>query len=531
MKIGYSIIVLLCLSINAFGATFYLDPVNGSLSNNGTDSSPWSSLSEVINANYISTRAYSPLPYNASSQLISKNMGGLVLAGDTLVLKEGLHGEIFLRNYINDLPITVIAQEGHVPILERVQLQACENWTFEGVHVSSEPYGYYLNNRLFYIESHDWQGPSSNITVKNCQIYSSLAPWSTAQEWLDNVSSGVFVKADSCYIYGNTITNVDMGLTCLGDYIVAEENVITNFSGDGGRILGSHISFNYNLIKENFNVDDNHDDGIQSFTTNGNIVNDNEVIGNTIINTEDDTRLLLGPLQGIACFDGFYNDWFVANNVISVNHWHGITFLGANRCTIIHNTVIDPTPNIEPGGSWIRINDHKDGSPSSDCLVANNVANKYNVDGSEFSNVVLNTQEEYNNHFVDYSNYNFSLLAGSVLIDAADLNYSISYDHNNTSRDDMPDIGANEYVLTTSIGPQSYITESFVISPNPFRDIIFIDSLPLNSLITVFDVESKLVLRGSLEQINQRLQYFESGLYFFMVITDGTVKLSRAIKM
>ena len=35
-------------------------------------------------------------------------------------------------------------------------------------------------------------------------------------------------------------------------------------------------------------------------------------------------------------------DWVIENNVVIVDHWHGITLGGARNCRIVNNTVIDP---------------------------------------------------------------------------------------------------------------------------------------------------------------------------------------------
>ena len=527
-SIKYTVIMFL-LSGVVLGNTYFLDPTNGALTKDGSISSPWGSLSEVVGANYIRSKQYSPLPYSANSQLVDKNLNGIINAGDTLILRGGLHGGIFLRNYINEIPIVIQTFPNETPILEKVQLQACKNWIFDGVEVSTEPYGYYLNNRLFFIETHDWQGPSSHITIQNCEIYSTTQPWTEAQDWVYKSSEGLFISGDSCKAVSNTIINIDMGLTCMGNYITAEENQIINFSGDGGRVLGSFISFNYNLIKNNYNVDDNHDDGIQSFTTNGYIVDHNTIIGNLIINSDDVNQPLSGPLQGIGCFDGFFNDWLIANNVISVNHWHGITLLGARRCTIIHNTVIDPTPTITPGGSWIRIDDHKDGTPSSDCLVANNVANQFNVAGEELTNYVLDSHSAYAENFKDFENFDFSLLSGSSLIDAADADFSVAHDITLNQRDILPDIGAYEYIGPTTSIADFDPTNEFIVYPNPFYQSLKITNLSDKDEIILCDMKGVKLFSGDLAFINRKLGMIPSGIYSLLIIRDKIIMETKKI--
>lgn len=511
------ITTLQCVMLSSLLArTFYLDPVNGDISNDGSFSSPWSTLSDVIEANLIHSYSYAPLPYSSNSGLVDKNPSGPIAAGDTLMLREGLHGYIFLQNYINEFPIVIKRYEDETPILEGVNLQACKNWVFDGVDISSEPYEYYLNETLFFIESHGWQGPSSHIEVNNCKIYSTSTPWSTAQDWVDNVSSGLYINGDSCIARNNTIENINMGLICAGDYIVAEGNRIINFSGDGGRILGSYISFNYNLIKNNYKVDENHDDGIQSFAYD-NVVDHNEVIGNIIINSDDENQVLAGSLQGIACFDGFFNDWFIANNIVSVDHWHGITLLGARRCTIVHNTVLDPSPNMTPGASWIQVDNHKDGTPSEDCLVANNVANQIMVDGVTINNTTLSSKSEYDEHFEDYSTYNFSLLPTSSLIDSADPAYSISYDFAQNLRDDRPDIGAYEYIESPNSVINSDDESHIIIYPNPMMNEVIITNLNSDDRVYCYRFDGELIFSCDQNEVNKNLSSVVNGSYLIFV--------------
>src|SRR5690606_12571794 len=63
--------------------------------------------------------------------------------------------------------------------------------------------------------------------------------------------------------------------------------------------------------------------------------------GNVFINFTDPDREFAGSAQGIGCFDGFFEDWVIENNVVVVNHWHGITLLGARNVRVVNNTVVD----------------------------------------------------------------------------------------------------------------------------------------------------------------------------------------------
>jgi hypothetical protein len=60
------VLALLLLLASSAGATdFYVDPVNGSDSGNGTDTNPWRTLQAVIEARLIETQSWESLPYEA----------------------------------------------------------------------------------------------------------------------------------------------------------------------------------------------------------------------------------------------------------------------------------------------------------------------------------------------------------------------------------------------------------------------------------------------------------------------------------
>ena len=117
----------------AAAADFYVDPVNGSPTGTGSAADPWRTLEEVVAANLIETRHWASLPYQPGATLVVVNPGAPVTAGDTLWLRSGYHGELFLRGAYNAAPITVAAAPGEVPRLRRVWLSAAQNWIVRGL--------------------------------------------------------------------------------------------------------------------------------------------------------------------------------------------------------------------------------------------------------------------------------------------------------------------------------------------------------------------------------------------------------------
>lgn len=357
------------------GNTYYLDPVNGRINNDGSAGSPWRTLQELVEYNMIETRVYANLPYDGSNAWVAKNAGAPVKAGDTLVLLNGFHGEFNLRGAYNQFLITIKAADGHRPVLSRIFLSAADNWRFEGVVVTPSAAPVYTADTLVRVESHSWHGPSTRVVIDNCELYSvaDASGWS-ADDWNDLACSAISVSGDCMTIRDNVCRNVNFGITVSGNSTLVSGNTVENFAGDGLRGLGNDLVFEYNVVKNCYDVNGNHDDGFQSWSINDDPPRERVVLrGNTFINYEDPNQPFRGTLQGIGCFDGLYADWVVENNLVVTDHWHGISLYGALNCRIVNNTVADIN-SASPGPPWIRVNPHKDGTPSRGCVIRNNIA-------------------------------------------------------------------------------------------------------------------------------------------------------------
>jgi hypothetical protein len=230
-----------------------------------------------------------------------------------------------------------------------------------------------------------------------------------------------------------------------------ERNVVDSFAGDGLRGLGDNTVFEYNTVKNCYAVNANHDDGFQSWSTGpsgvgSGVVKGIVLRGNVIINYEDENQPFRGTLQGIGAFDGMFEDWVVENNVIMVDHWHGITLLGAKNCRVVNNTVIDLN-DIKPGPPWIRIAEHKNGTPPEGCLVRNNLVTDLNNAATGVTvdhNLEL---KDYAPFFVNAAGHDLHLLASAPAIDVGSAEQAPA-----TDRDGVPrpqgkgfDLGAYEW--------------------------------------------------------------------------------------
>ena len=304
---------------------------------------------------------------------------------DAIYLRSGYHGPLEIQGYYNSDWITIAAERGHTPKLARLRVRASARWKFQGLHVSPEFADSSDRVTLIDLDSHGFRGPVHDVTVEGCHVQTAQdsSAW-TADDWNRLACNGIEVDGWNMTIRNCRLRNVNFGISVSAADSMIEGNTVENFSGDGLRGLGDDTTFQYNTIKNCYDVNRNHDDGFQSWSRgkDGRVgtgeVRGIVLRGNTIVNYEDPEQPHRGALQGIGCFDGTFVDWLVENNVIITDHYHGITLGGARNCRVVNNTVIDCREG-RPGPPWIRVDNHKNGTPSRGCLVRNNLTTSLHV--------------------------------------------------------------------------------------------------------------------------------------------------------
>ncbi|MBD3320563.1 MAG: hypothetical protein GF350_05640 [Chitinivibrionales bacterium] len=479
-------IFILGCCVLGYGSVFYIDPQHGDIGNDGSMQNPWSTLQEVIENNKIETRQPVDYPYHWGEPLEPKNSDAPVNAGDTLFLRDGYHGEILISRFYNTDYITIVADSGHTPGIKSLRTLGAGKWIFKNLRISPELVPPYEDiDPLVDIENHGYSGPSREIIVENCYIYSveDASSWSM-NDWDTQSCNAIGVGGAHVIIRNNYCRNVDFGISVGGDSCLVEGNTVENFAGDGLRGLGNDIAFVNNIVKNCYDVNGNHDDGFQSWSRTADGVGQGTVyriklIGNVIINYDDPDQPFRGTLQGIGCFDGFFEDWIVENNVIITDHWHGITLSGAVNCRIVNNTVCDLN-NQNPGPPWVRIGDHKTRGPSSGCIVRNNLTTSLNssdVGVTEDHNIIISDPDEF---FVDYSSFDLRLKPGCEAVDAGSSDQAPSVDIAGTSRPQQSgyDIGAYEYVDPTQFVKNAAATHALglKIALTPSKIVVWFPS-------------------------------------------------------
>ena len=420
------LLLLPCLAAPSRAADFYVDPVNGSDAGNGSAANPWRTLQAVLQANLIETRNWESLPYQPGLALVTINAGAPVHAGDTLWLRSGYHGAVVIQSAYNALPITIAAQPGHVPRLRSLLVESAQNWVLRGLSVSpSHAPPLTPPITVVNVRDHSWFGPAWDVTVEGSDVFTvdDASAW-TALDWVNVASSGVGVGADRVTVRASRVRNVRFGISVSGKEARIQGNLVDGFSADGMRGLGDDGLFEYNRVQNNYvgdPPDTNHDDGFQSWSVGPGGVGTGEVRGvtlrgNVFINVLNPNHPLRSTMQAIGCFDGFFVNWVVENNVVITDHWHGISFLGMRDSRIVNNTVIDVN-QASPGPPWIMVAAHKDGRPSENVVVRNNLATDFSLAGI---GIVADHNIEFTNAAALFvaPPYDLHLRPGSAAVDS-----------------------------------------------------------------------------------------------------------------
>ena len=397
-----------------------------------------------------------------------------VQGGDTITLLSGTYGTLTISGKNNNSFVVIRASIGATALFSSINFNNSSYWELVGVEIKPR-----------YTSGADGKNAvnldGNYLTIKNCNInYSDdISGW-TDSDWLARAGNGIVMDGTNLTVMGNTITVVDHGIGSGASNSLVSGNLIANFRGDGIRGLGDDVIYEYNIIKNSFDVDDNHDDGFQSWSVGlggvgTGVVKNITLRGNTIINYEDPNQPYRGNLQGVGLFDGMFENWVVENNLVITDHWHGISFYGAINCKIINNTVVDNdlTPSPDP---WIMVTDHKNGTPSSGVTVRNNISTDFSFSGgvTEDHNIEI-TMSQASTYFFNPSGGtgNYHLISTSSAVDAGSSVNAPNVDKDGVARPQGNgfDIGAYEFTTAASVDEETLPNDFILFQnyPNPFN--------------------------------------------------------------
>ena len=426
------------------GRTYYVDPVNGSPNNPGTSASPWRTLEQVF----------------ASGQKFA--------AGDVIYLRNGNHGSPVVTGGISSGTVTIEAQPGQSPKMQSLRFAGgASHWIVSGVLVSpQEANGTFTTGSLVQFDSGATYDTFENSQLRYA-VDSTAATWNNS-DWVTKTGTAILVIGSNNQVIGNQIRNTHNGVQldrtstagAGATNSLVRGNRIDNFWEDAFRCRVSGCDVEYNTAVNSYAVvppgtenDPPHRDMFQSyrgdgsFTTIANVV----VRGNVFI-ARQGARYPNIPfqynghytIQGISAFDGPYSGWTIENNVVMVEVGLAMGLYGMNNSTIVNNTVV---PDPLGTDSEIRITNQKDGTPSSNDILRNNLAHSFNtgaaVNLQHSNNITVGTA--YSTFFADYGGYNLHLKAGSPAINAGTTANAPSIDADQKQRTVPYDVGAYEY--------------------------------------------------------------------------------------
>src|SRR6185503_7446296 len=120
---------------------------------------------------------------------------------------------------------------------------------------------------------------------------------------------------------------------------------------------------------------------------------------------------------------------------------------GMRDSRIVNNTVIDNN-NATPGPPWIMVTPHKNGTPSQNVLIRNNLATDYDLSGTaivqDHNTTLTNNLAQF---FVSPANFDLHLLANAPAVDTGSPDQAPPLDRDRVARPQGKgvDLGAYEW--------------------------------------------------------------------------------------
>lgn len=299
---------------------------------------------------------------------------GKIIPGDIIALQDGDFGPLVLQTPAFAAKVTIRAQHKGKAHVDSILVTAGANLTIGGLNVwPANPYAHGAN----LIETAP--GTSAiifnGLDIRGGADAANFPAWDQA-EWLKRRANGVWLAGPNSIVMNSQITAVSFGVTILGPDSKALGNVINGIGADGLRGQGARGVFRDNTVENFVSIDDNHGDGFQAFTDPAHPIAGLVIERNKILEWVLPPNPLQNQIQGIGLFDGFYDDLTIRNNLVVVTNGHGISLYGARRALIASNTVV-PANGLPGKWPWITVNPHKNGTPSENVTVVNNVAEDF----------------------------------------------------------------------------------------------------------------------------------------------------------
>ena len=374
---------------------YYVDPVHGKITNNGSEAAPWDTLANVVSKKFLTS---------------------IVKPGDVIYLMTGNHGFVAISNIHNADFITIEAAPGQTPVLGYLTMSNVEKFIIHGLKFQSLKNGDW--HSLFSVGASNFaatSGTSRDIIFDGNLVSTQddISTWTQA-DWLSKARSGIVLDGRSSAvpdaptsgvtcttITNNMITHVTSTVGLGTDHTLFSGNTINDFGDDAIDYDANNLTISNNVITNSEILGDGvHTDAMQGQLHKGPGYDSTDVqkysnisiTGNLIISQTDPNLKYPNPgLQGIDAFDSDWTNVSVTNNTVIVTAYHGISFSSVHNAIISNNTVM-------PAGTlptWIDVGSQThEGLPSTNVIAKNNIAWTLtsNMDASVFSNNIVGNE-------------------------------------------------------------------------------------------------------------------------------------------
>ena len=351
---------------------FYVDPVNGSKTGDGSIANPWRTLQEVWTSKLI----------NGVDQ-----SSGVVHARDVIYLLSGNHGALDFSPYRGSLKvantdyITLEAAPGHRPIMNSIRFVKCAKWVVRGITFENPPVITSKHNLVFAENSTD-------IIIDSNTIHSAedAEDWTPAEWPVLCADFGIFFNVvRRGTVSNNIIRSVHNGITLRGSSLFVTGNTIDYFANDGIQFSASNTIISHNVVSNHYGLwnDGFHHDGMQGWTASGETFTTNVTIDSNMVLASTGAYATIPAIptgagddymQGLSIFNGAWDNLTVTNNVVTAGAYHGMSFYGIRDSVIANNTVIGKGPTYT---SWLGI--FKSKLIPTNVIVRNNIAEKFSL--------------------------------------------------------------------------------------------------------------------------------------------------------
>ena len=301
----------------------------------------------------------------ASSRLIN-NLAELQAAlkgasgGETFTLSPGSYGSVSLANLEFSKPVTLVSAKPNAARFEQLSLNNVTNLRLKSIELGrplkpGEPYF----TRLVMLRD------CANVVFDRVSLHGSL----DKDPRNDGYGFSIFDSRD-IDIRDSTIEQVSRGVLASGlSDLTISGNKLSGIQTDGIQVSAVNgLVIEGNRIADFQPAPGDHPDAIQLFTNGTKTPSTGiRITNNVILQTGD------GVIQGIFMSDETgklpYRDALIANNLVYINHWHGISVLGAGDVQVRDNTVLSMPGDDVLARIFLRNVEH--------ARVENNVADEF----------------------------------------------------------------------------------------------------------------------------------------------------------